>query len=336
VRPALAPFPYFGGKSRVADVVWSRLGDVDNYIEPFFGSGAVLLARPHPEPWTRTETVNDIDAHLANFWRAVQREPESVAREMNWPVNEVDLEARHKWLVKMPEKDGFAARMKSDPDHYDVRRAAWWCWGLCQWIGSGWCAGEYYGEGDERTTGTGVNVSDPERGGRRPHLSAGMGVHKKIPHIGMGMSENARREAVLIEWMISLRDRLRNVRVACGDWLRVCCSDSTTTKHGVTGVFLDPPYADTAGRMKDIYAHDDLRVAHDAREWAIERGRDRMMRICLCGYEGEHNMPADWDVVEWSASGGYSSQGQKGNVNRHKERLWFSPACGSGAPLFGQ
>lgn len=42
-----APFPYFGGKMRVASVVWDRFGDVPNYVEPFFGSGAILLARPH-------------------------------------------------------------------------------------------------------------------------------------------------------------------------------------------------------------------------------------------------------------------------------------------------
>jgi REP element-mobilizing transposase RayT len=42
-----APFPYFGSKRAVASVVWERLGDCPNYVEPFFGSGAVLLGRPH-------------------------------------------------------------------------------------------------------------------------------------------------------------------------------------------------------------------------------------------------------------------------------------------------
>lgn len=28
-----APFPWFGGKSRVAHVVWSAFGDVPNYVE---------------------------------------------------------------------------------------------------------------------------------------------------------------------------------------------------------------------------------------------------------------------------------------------------------------
>ena len=40
-----APFPWFGGKSRVAHLGWDRIGNVPNYVEPFFGSGAVVSAR---------------------------------------------------------------------------------------------------------------------------------------------------------------------------------------------------------------------------------------------------------------------------------------------------
>ena len=40
-----APFPWFGGKSRAAHLVWERFGNVRAYVEPFFGSGAVLLRR---------------------------------------------------------------------------------------------------------------------------------------------------------------------------------------------------------------------------------------------------------------------------------------------------
>lgn len=32
-KPLKAPFPAFGGKSTVADLVWARLGDVRNYID---------------------------------------------------------------------------------------------------------------------------------------------------------------------------------------------------------------------------------------------------------------------------------------------------------------
>jgi DNA adenine methylase len=41
-----APFPYFGGKSKIAGAVWQRFGDVQNYVEPFCGSATMLLARP--------------------------------------------------------------------------------------------------------------------------------------------------------------------------------------------------------------------------------------------------------------------------------------------------
>ena len=44
-QPLRAPFPYFGGKARAAPEVWRRFGDVKNYVEPFFGGGAVLLDR---------------------------------------------------------------------------------------------------------------------------------------------------------------------------------------------------------------------------------------------------------------------------------------------------
>ena len=70
-----APFPWFGGKSRCAHIVWDRFGDVKNYIEPFAGSLAVLLGRPHPP---HVETVNDLDCYVANFWRAVQYFPNDV------------------------------------------------------------------------------------------------------------------------------------------------------------------------------------------------------------------------------------------------------------------
>ena len=72
-----APFPWFGGKRTVAADVWARFGEVRNYVEPFFGSGAVLLNRPGWQPeasWI--ETVNDRDGFVANFWRAVSSDPD--------------------------------------------------------------------------------------------------------------------------------------------------------------------------------------------------------------------------------------------------------------------
>lgn len=129
-----APFPWFGGKSRASSLIWEGLGDVPNYVEPFAGSLAVLLGRPTAP---RTETVNDLDCYVANFWRALAADPEALAAASDWPVNEADLHARHRWLVGRKK---FRARMRSSPTFFDVRIAGWWVWGLSCWIGGGWCS----------------------------------------------------------------------------------------------------------------------------------------------------------------------------------------------------
>jgi hypothetical protein len=101
-----------------------------------------------------------------------------------------------------------------------------------------------------------------------------------------------------------------------------------TFKHGLTGVFLDPPYADTADRDGRIYRVDSLSVAHDVRKWAIENGDNKLMRIALCGYEKEHEMPDTWECVAWKASGGYGGgRSNQADLNSHRERVWFSPHC---------
>ena len=315
-----APFPWFGGKSRVADLVWDHFGNVDNYVEPFAGSLAVLLARPHA---AQTETINDLDCMVANFWRALKNAPEEVAEFADWPVNEADQHARHLWLCSREE---FRERMKTEPDYYDTQIAGWWVWGQCIWIGSGWCSVQL------------------------PHLGdAGTGVHRKLPHLGdagtpsrkrpmlggngHGVGIHSDRSLELILYMEQLADRLRRVRVCCGDWQRVL-GPSVTVKHGITGVFLDPPYGEAAERQKDLYASDSASVACAVAQWAIGVGNHPDMRVALCGYEGEHLLPDSWECVAWKAPGGYGSQGETtGRENSARERIWFSPHC-LGTTLF--
>jgi hypothetical protein len=320
------PFSWFGGKSSIADVVWRALGEVDNYVEPFFGSGAVLFLRPGGAG--HVETVNDADGLLANFWRALRGDPNAVADAADNPVNEADLHARHLWLLG--EKPRITERLMGDPEFFDAKAAGWWVWGQCCWIGSGWCSGKgpWTSENGEfvlGNSGQGVNR-------QRPHLGdPGKGVNRKRPHLrNPGQGECAARSEWLRGYLRGISDRLRNVRVCCGDWLRVC-GPSVTFRHGTTGVFLDPPYADTANRTANLYANDCEQVAHKVREWAIEQGKNPLMRIVLAGYSGEHEMPGDWRVEEWEAVGGYGlisdDDESTGRANKGRERLWMSPAC---------
>lgn len=300
-----APFPWFGGKSRVGPLVWDRFGDVPNYVEPFAGSLAVLLSRPG-DPGT--ETVNDLDCYLANFWRAVQSDPVEVALWAGHPVCEVDILARHRWLAGIGPD--FVDKIRTDPSFCNTKVAGWWLYGICAWIGSGWC--RQRGNGDQ-----------PEQ---LPHLGdAGMGINRKLPHLG-----DAGRGVLL--WMLQLAERLRRVRIACGDWTRVL-GESVTEKHGITGVFLDPPYS---ADEHDVTYSADTDVAAAVREWALENGDNPKLRIALCGYDGEHEMPG-WACQAWKARGGYGSQANgRGRENAGRERIWFSPACINAGPLFAQ
>lgn len=124
------PFPWFGGKSRAAPLVWSALGNVANYVEPFAGSLAVLLARPSSHFQTpRIETVNDKDHYLSNFWRAVSFAPDEVARWADWPINEDDLYSRHLWLVN-EGGPRLTEGIESDPEYFDAKIAGWWFGGF--------------------------------------------------------------------------------------------------------------------------------------------------------------------------------------------------------------
>jgi len=364
-----APFPWFGGKSKVADVVWRAFGNVPNFVEPFAGSLAVMLGRPH-EP--KIETVNDRDAFLSNFWRSVQQDPQAVAAHCDWPVSEPDLHARHRWLV---EQKDFREKMLTDPHFYDAKIAGWWVWGLSQWIGGGWCTirdrpwqqrphvtANTAGHGVHkkmpntyaRGQGNGVHTGNPSAWRKRPVLGHGgrvvvsptdapgrrprsrsagvtsdMMIASHLPSLGNMRGVLGESKPPCEEWFLALQQRLRRVRVVCGDWQRVL-GDSVlgTTKSrnsgmNPCGLFLDPPYSDEE-RDPDLYAQDDGSIAIKVREWAIARGDDPDLRIALCGYEGEHEMPETWTKYAWKGHRGYAAAD---NENVHRERIWFSPHC---------
>ena len=350
-----APFVWFGGKRRVADVVWRALGDVDNYVEPFAGSLAVLLERPHDltDGRRRASTINDADGFVANFWRAISHDPEAVAHWCDWPVNEVDLFARHLWLVNTG-RSRLLNGMEADPEFYDPQVAGWWVWGVNAWIGSGWCSGDgpwtTDGDGIVRKlphlgdAGRGVNrqlphLGDAGQGVNRqlPHLGdAGRGVNRKLPHLGdAGQAgynnlEHRLRPGGVVAYFAEIAARLRDVRVCCGDWSRVVTRGALSCGSSV-GVFLDPPYLGDV-RTADLYAVDDHSIANDVREWCLANGGDPRLRIVLAGYDDEHDhlIPDTWTRHRYSANVAYQTSDNKGGsnaTNRHKEVLWMSPHC---------
>ena len=349
-----APFPYFGGKSRVAAQVWARLGNPDTYVEPFGGSLAVLLARPAShEWWLRRETVGDFTGHVVNFFRAVRADAPAVGREAAWPITEADLTARHLWLVRY--HDELAEKLAADPDFYDVRAAAWWVWGVSAWVGGEWCSGlGPWHPGDP--AGPGVYRKMPMLSGNH----GGKGVHRPVRSVP-GRDETgfpmvaAMYEDALVQQFSRLANRLHRVRIACGDWSRLTKSAVTPSKGQKTGVFLDPPY-DLALRRGDLYGPTDrdagptgavgpvrgkrgkcsdgpvLQPHEAARDWALSIGDDPSLRIAYCGYSNPEEdalfAAQGWSPLRWTAAGGYGLQADNSaRGNRHLEIVWFSPHC---------
>jgi len=299
-----APFPWFGGKSKAADLIWSHFGaECGNYIEPFMGSAAVFLGRPAKfDGWV---TLNDLDGLIVNFWRSVERDPMATAIAVSNPVFECDLHARHLALVN--KKTALAEKLMADPDFCDPVLAGWWAWGACVWIGSGWCDGS--GPWQSELNADGVPVLT---------LNGGTGVNRQLPHLGNGgRGEVSAMLERAYEWFNTLKDNLRGARIACGDWERIC-SPLTMARNGICAVLLDPPYSQT----DSVYAEDSNTVAHDVRAWCIVNGTNPALRIALCGHDTEHNAleKIGWRVLTWNKSGGYQGADDR-------ERIWFSPAC---------
>ena len=357
------PFPWFGGKTDAAPHVWEALGDVAHYVEPFFGGGAVLLRRPHPcNRMHHSETVNDANGLLINAWRAIQMHPEATAEAASWPVAEADLMARHLALLRW-QREHELERLMADPEFCDPRIAGWWLWGVCSWIGSGWCDGSgpwIVGTDGRVTKRTGSGgairqlpyVADNGRGVNHPGL--------REPGVSAGTPERSWETGdfhpmtmpELLAWFRFLSARLRHVRILHGDWTRALGTGVTFTldvrmKQGVCGVFLDPPYSAEAGRDMGLYAVESGSVAHDVRAWCLANGNDRRLRIVLAGFAGEGHEELEshgWRSVSWFKDGHLkggmrnqrkqrkeSTDGDTGNTGKahqqHRERLWLSPHC---------
>lgn len=293
--PIKTLFPYFGGKSSVAQDVWARLGSPKQYLEPFGGSLAMLMAKPGGA--ASLEVVGDANGFIANFWRAAKHQPYEVAKWADYPVSHIDQSARHKWL--MDTRQALEAALH-DPDwHGDAKIAGWWLWGQCSWIGAGWC--DWWRKIPMATAG------------KIPHVgNAGRGIQAagQIPHVGnAGLMTSGGRAALV--WLEKVAARTERTRIIHGDWNR--CMNHHYGGND-TAVFLDPPYLGYEAPYGKVTP-----TAMAVAEWALEH---QHLRIALCGHIGDYTMPG-WDAVQWSRDGNtYGS-----DKTKDSECIWYSPAC---------
>ena len=69
---------YPGSKWRIAKQIVSLFPPHHTYLEPYFGSGAVLFNKSRSD----IETINDLDENVVNFFQWLKNDPEKLAHEL--------------------------------------------------------------------------------------------------------------------------------------------------------------------------------------------------------------------------------------------------------------
>lgn len=97
----LPPLKWHGGKHYLAGQIIRLFPPHIHYVEPFFGGGAVFLAKPPALIEGHSEVVNDLNQDLSRFWRVLRDEPSFVefkrlveATPMSRPVWEEAYEGK--------------------------------------------------------------------------------------------------------------------------------------------------------------------------------------------------------------------------------------------------
>lgn len=71
---------YPGSKWSLANWIIGFFPEHHSYLEPFFGSGAVLFNKPR----SNIETVNDLDGNVVNLFECIRTDPEKLAHQIYW------------------------------------------------------------------------------------------------------------------------------------------------------------------------------------------------------------------------------------------------------------
>ncbi|MCH5186814.1 MAG: DNA adenine methylase [Oscillospiraceae bacterium] len=107
-----AVIKYPGSKWSIAKWIIDFFPQHHSYLEPFFGSGAVLFTKKR----SAIETVNDLDGDVVNFFDWIKKDTEKLARAIYWipysrEVYDRACEARHMETDSFQRACDFCVRM---------------------------------------------------------------------------------------------------------------------------------------------------------------------------------------------------------------------------------
>lgn len=140
---------YPGSKWNIARQIVELIPTHHSYIEPFFGSGAVLFNKNPSD----IETVNDLDSNVTNLFKCIQNDSERLARivmttpfgreeydsQFNNVIHSNNFEKAAGFLIKCWQGHGFRTNgykvgWKNDVQGRERAYALWNWYRLPEWI----------------------------------------------------------------------------------------------------------------------------------------------------------------------------------------------------------
>lgn len=143
---------YPGSKWNIARQLVNMIPKHHSYVEPFFGSGAVLFNKPLSD----IETINDLDSDVTNLFRCIQKDSERLARmvmttpfsretydkQFEIPESAICVDSYERatnFLIKCWQGHGFRANgykvgWKNDVQGRESMYALWNWYRLPEWI----------------------------------------------------------------------------------------------------------------------------------------------------------------------------------------------------------
>lgn len=97
-----AVIKYPGAKWSLARWIIDHFPEHHSYLEPFFGSGAVLFTKER----SRIETVNDLDDDVINLFEWIRRDPERLSKAIYWTPYSREV-YEQAWAAQYTEADSF-------------------------------------------------------------------------------------------------------------------------------------------------------------------------------------------------------------------------------------
>lgn len=255
-----SPLKWHGGKYYLAKQIVKLMPPHIHYVEPYFGSGAVLFARDPNRNWAIdeewklrngetvparlrgcSEVANDIDGELMNFWECLR--------------NVTAFKAMRRELDALPFSHGVYEWSKNKGLTSVDRAVHFFC--RCRQS----LAGRMKGFATLTKTRT-----------RR------------------GMNEQASAWLSAIEGLPEVHDRLKRVAILSRDALAVIRSEDRPT----TLFYCDPPYWPEARAVKEVYQYEMTQTQHVDLLECLSHIKGRFL---LSGYRNPtyNRHAADWE-----------------------------------------